>query len=95
MSPTTASSVPVVLLCSLALAAPAAAQTAGGDSDTPPEIVAAQIRDQGYACGIAQKAVRDEADTSPGEQAWILTCSNATYRVKFVPDQAAHVEQLD
>lgn len=82
---------PVLALCGLALAAPAMAQGA----DTPPDIVADQIRSQGFECGTAESAVRDEADTTPGEQAWILTCSNATYRVKFVPDQAAHVEQID
>jgi|FEC22Drversion2_1045045.scaffolds.fasta_scaffold00166_62 hypothetical protein len=78
-------------LCAFGLAMPALAQGA----DTPPGIVADQIRSQGFTCDTVEGASRDEADTTPGEQAWILTCSNATYRVKFVPDQAAHVEQID
>lgn len=82
---------PILVLCGLALASPARAQGA----DTPPDIVADQIRSQGFTCDTAESATRDEGDTTPGEQAWILTCSNATYRVKFVPDQAAHVEQID
>lgn len=82
---------PVIALCALGLASPALAQGA----DTPPDIVADQIRSQGFACDTAESATRDEADTTPGEQAWILTCSNATYRVKFVPDQAARVERID
>lgn len=82
---------------SIAIATSAAAQSDGGDSDDmeAAEIVATQLRSQGYECVDPHKAERDEGDTSPGEEAWIVTCNNATYRVKLVPDQAAKVEQID
>jgi hypothetical protein len=59
------------------------------------ETIAVQIRSQGYACDKAQSAERDKEFSKPGEAAWILTCSNATYRVRLVPDMAAKVEKLD
>jgi hypothetical protein len=62
--------------------------------ETPAEIIAVQIRDQGYACGKALSAERDEALSKPGE-AWILKCDNASYRVRLIPDMAARVERVD
>lgn len=59
------------------------------------ETIAVQIREQGYACDKAESAKRDEALSKPDEAAWILKCSNATYRVRLVPDMAAKVEKLD
>ena len=78
---------------SLAGAAPAAAQS--DDDMEAAEIVATQLRSQGFQCVDPHKAERDASDTTPGEEAWIVTCNNATYRVKLVPDQAAKVEQID
>jgi hypothetical protein len=61
--------------------------------EMPAEIIAAQIRDQGYAC---EKAISAERDGERSDDAvWILKCQNATYRVRLVPDMAAHVERLD
>jgi hypothetical protein len=57
------------------------------------EIIAAQIRDQGYACNKALSAKRDEKLSKPDEATWILKCENATYRL--IPDMAAKVEKLD
>ena len=59
------------------------------------EIIAVQIRDQGYACDKALSAERDEKFSKPGEDAWILKCGNASYRVRLIPDMAAKVEKLD
>ena len=59
------------------------------------EIIADQIRDQGYACHEALSAERDPADSRPDEAAWILECDNATYRVRLIPDMAADVERVD
>jgi len=63
--------------------------------EMPAEIIAVQIRDQGYACDKALNAERDEKFSKPGEDAWILKCENATYRVRLVPDMAAKVERLN
>jgi len=59
------------------------------------EIIAVQIRDQGYACDKALSAERDAEFSEPGEDAWILKCGNASYRVRLLPDMAAKVERLD
>ena len=59
------------------------------------EIIAVQVRDQGYACNKALSAERDEKLSKPDEAAWILKCENATYRVRLIPDMAAKVEKLD
>lgn len=63
--------------------------------EMPAEIIAVQIRDQGYACGKSVSAKRDEKLSRPDEAAWILKCDNATYRVRLIPDMAAKVERLD
>ena len=76
--------------------APAVAQTGSGTSEgTAANIVATQIRAQGHACQEPTNAKRDQAASKPDQAAWILTCKNATYRVRLVPDQAARVEQID
>ena len=59
----------------------------------PAEIIAAQIRDQGYACDKALSAERDGERSD--DAVWILKCQNATYRVRLIPDMAAKVERLD
>ena len=65
------------------------------DQLTPKDIVATQIRGQGYACDNPQSASRDQALSKPDETVWLLKCENATYRVKLIPSMAAHVERLD
>ncbi|MCT8970946.1 hypothetical protein [Microbaculum marinisediminis] len=78
---------------SLSVFAPAVAQS--GDDSEAALIVATQLRAQGYDCVDPHKAERDQSASTPGEEAWIVTCDNATYRVKLVPDQAAKVERID
>ena len=72
----------------IAVATPASAQ----DSDAS-AVVAAQIRQQGFACDEPATAKRDMS--SEGDAVWLLTCANGSYRVRLVPNQAASVEQLD
>ncbi len=88
----------------LALALPAVAfgpvngppqATAQGSGGTTKEIVAAQIRSQGFACDKPQSATKDEKLSRPDEAVWILTCENATYQVRLIPDMAAKVQQID
>jgi hypothetical protein len=68
-------------------AVPASAQSAT-------DIVADAVRDRGHPCERAESAVRDEAASRPDEEVWILTCSNARYRVRFPGDTAPQVERL-
>ncbi|MGI9373965.1 MAG: hypothetical protein ACR2OJ_15870, partial [Hyphomicrobiales bacterium] len=61
----------------------------------PKELIAEQLRRQGFKCDKPQSAKRDETATKPDEVVWILSCENASYRVKLIPDMAADVTQLD
>lgn len=63
--------------------------------ESPKEIVAAQIRAQGYACVAPQSAHRDTRASRPDQAVWLLKCKNATYRVRLVPDMAAGVEVIE
>ena len=50
------------------------------DGEDPTEIIAAQIRAQGYTCDNPKTATRDP-DLSQGEDTgWILDCGDATYK---------------
>ena len=51
--------------------------------EMPAEIIAAQIRDQGYACDKAIRAKRDGERLD--DAVWILKCQNATHRVRPHP----------
>jgi len=61
---------------------------------TPKDDIAAQIRIQGYVCEKPLRAVRDARQSRPDYAVWVLTCSNATYRVGRYGDLAAKVEVL-
>jgi hypothetical protein len=63
--------------------------------ETPTDIIAAQIRDQGYECVKPQSAKRDVAQSAPNETVWVLDCESGSYRVTLVPDLAAKVEKLN
>ncbi|MGC2409724.1 MAG: hypothetical protein WA441_06970 [Methyloceanibacter sp.] len=71
-----------------ALALPAA-------EESPKNIIAAQIRDQGYKCDSPQSADQDVQASKPDEAVWVLQCEDASYRVRLDPDMAAKVERID
>jgi len=64
-----------------------------GDEPTP-DLLASQIRDQGFACSQAKSAEREVRASRPNEAVWILRCENDTYRMTVIPDMAAKVEKL-
>jgi hypothetical protein len=86
----------LVALVSFAATVPVVAQTDSGATEkAAADMVATQIRTQGYACDDPATAKPDQEASEPDENAWILTCKNATYRVRLVPDMAAQVEQIN
>lgn len=87
----------VAALVSLAfLPAPAAAQTSASQAESEAaDDVATQIREQGYDCQDPTSAKPDPHASQPNETVWILTCKNASYRVRLVPDMAAEVEKTE
>jgi len=59
--------------------------------ETPKNMIASQVRRQGSTCKNPQTATRDQALSRPDETVWILTCENATYRVRLMPHLAAKI----
>jgi hypothetical protein len=81
---------------SLLLAAAAVMAGASASAqENPTNIVADQIRAQGYKCASPQSAKRDAQASKPDEAVWILQCESGSYRVRLDPDMAATVEQID
>jgi hypothetical protein len=68
---------------------------AAAEMVNPAEIVATQIRRQGYKCDKPVNAERDRAPSKPNEAVWVLRCDSATYRVRLHPDMAAQVERIN
>ena len=66
----------------------------GKAQEEPKDIIAAQIRSQGYACNSTQSAERDAEASAANQAVWMLSCQNASYRVTLIPNLAAKVEQV-
>jgi hypothetical protein len=64
---------------------------ANAAEDVSKEIIAIQIRKQGYRCN---KAVSADRDTEHGKKkgGWILRCDDATYHIHLIPRRPAEVE---
>jgi hypothetical protein len=62
--------------------------------ETSAELLADQVRGQGYPCEGSVRAERDPARSRPDEAVWILNCAKESYRVRLVPDMAAIVQRL-
>ena len=62
-------------------------------AEVPKEIIAVQIRKQGYDCVNPTSAVR-AGETPLDDARWILHCEGVSYRVTLVPNMAAKVEKL-
>lgn len=76
-----------------ALVAAGLAGAADAQEGKPAEIIAAQIRTQGFRCDRALGAER--VSRAPSVSVWILRCGNANYRVRLTPDMAAQVERIE
>ncbi len=68
---------------------------AAAPKEVSKDIIAMQIRRQGFPCESPESATRDPEAAKPDEAAWILTCKGVTYKVLLVPNQAAKVERLE
>jgi len=62
--------------------------------EPPQDMLAAQIRMQGFVCDKPLAATRDSRRSKPDRAVWILKCSNASYSVSRAPDMAAKVTPL-
>ena len=76
------------MLASVPVAAPAA------DPAVSKEVIAVQLRKQGFECKNPESAERDKSESKPDETVWLLTCEGARYKVQLIPKMAAKVERL-
>lgn len=60
--------------------------------ESPKDVIAAHLRIQGYQCDAPKSATRDAHASRPDEQVWLISCGNARYRVRLVPDMMDVVE---
>ena len=58
------------------------------------DLLAAQLREQGYRCAKPASAHRDLTLSKPDEAVWVLRCETNRYRIRLTPDMAAHVQRL-
>ncbi len=85
---------PQLIVTAAWIAALSSAAAAQQDAEAL-QVVADQVRTQGYACANPQAVQRDPDLSRPDLPVWILTCENNRYRVELVPDMQARVTQLD
>ena len=64
---------------------------AADEAQVDASIVADQVRNQGFSCSDPVSATRDEANSKPDQAAYVLTCADASYNVRLIPDMAAEV----
>jgi hypothetical protein len=84
----------MVFTLSVSAAATLSGLFEGRAQEAPMDIIAAQIRSQGYPCDSPRSAERDATASAANETVWMLRCQNATYRVTLVPNLAAKVEKV-
>jgi hypothetical protein len=68
--------------------------SAAEDSKTARDIIATQIRSQGYRCNHPNTIARDGDASKPDEYAWRLQCGQGSYLVRLIPHMAAKVERI-
>jgi hypothetical protein len=59
------------------------------------QVVADQVRAQGYACAEPMAVQRDAEASRPDLPVWVLTCEGGRYRVELVPDMRARVTPIN
>ena len=62
--------------------------------ETAKDLLAIQIRDQGYRCDKPVSAKRDEKRSKADVSVWVLRCETRSYRMRLAPDMAARVQLL-
>ncbi|MGD9509827.1 MAG: hypothetical protein AB7I59_12395 [Geminicoccaceae bacterium] len=61
----------------------------------PTATLADTVRDRGHPCAKPVSSERDPNASRPDEAVWILTCSDARYRIRYPGDTAPQVERID
>jgi hypothetical protein len=83
------------IVCAAGMSTRISAASAQSVEETPKEVIAVQIRRQGFACDKPISAERDREASKPNEPVWVLKCEGVTYRVRLMADMAAQVQRID
>jgi hypothetical protein len=83
----------LALVAAATLVSPAA--RADNGLEPPMDLLASQLRDQGFECKNPKKAKEEPKESAPHETVWLVDCDDASYRMTVVPDLAAKVQKLD
>jgi hypothetical protein len=84
-----------LLAVTVSIAVAVTTMGAGAAQGATKDLLAAQIRDQGYSCDKPLSAQRDSTHSRPDEAVWLLKCATETYRLRLIPDMAARVERVN
>ena len=85
----------IALLVLASFIAVASASAADPPPETAVAIVAAAVRDRGFACDRPLSAEREPSESQADRPVWIIWCDNARYRVVFEGDTGARVTPLE
>jgi hypothetical protein len=80
----------VAVAATTQVALPASSQA---QPETPTEIIASQLRRQGFPCTSPKPAVQDRKHSMPNATIWRVQCDEGSYRITLVPNLAARVER--
>ncbi|WP_424630433.1 hypothetical protein [Bradyrhizobium sp. SYSU BS000235] len=81
-------------LCVVAALFSPQAHAQRGARATPKQSLAAQVRARGHACETPLVARKDRLRSRRDHADWVLTCSDARYRVVLVPNRAARITPI-
>ena len=65
------------------------------EPQTTLDIVAAAVRERGFACDRPRSVGRDPSASEPDRAAWIIQCEGARYRVIFEGDTGPRVTLVE
>lgn len=70
-----------------------AAVTVAQDQNLPVDVIAAQIRHQGFECRDPVSTRRLDAQSRPDEPLYLITCAGESYRVRLIPHREAEISK--
>lgn len=73
---------------------PAQAQASRSPRSTPKQSLAAEVRARGHACEEPLVARKDRHRSRQDHADWVLTCSDARYRIVRAPNRAARITPI-
>jgi hypothetical protein len=85
----------VISLSVLALLGAVAPAALARDPETTLDIVAAAVRERGFACDRPRSVARDPSASEPDRAAWIIQCEGERYRVIFEGDTGPRVTPVE